>query len=423
VAQLVNKLGPDGDVVLPFSPEDQLTFRTFAMFAGISLSNARLLEFVIKAGEEAMMLQGPINGEHGRHHTLRRRNTMTIDAIPSAQLKAVADAEVPNIGGDVMKRSFNLFAVRELDPTNASNFGAKVVADVFWNTGLPQKLGVDDFDVVVNFVCQCRRKYRQVPYHNFFHAVDAVQTVWTFLQEGDVAGMLTELDCYVLLVSALCHDLDHMGLNNNFHLKTDSPLGILSSASGNKSVLEVHHCNLAIEILQHGPAAMFAELDSTDSTAAYRMLIDNILATDMARHGELMSKFEEMCDEGYNRDDSGHRSLLCQMVLKAADISNVTKPFDVSRLWAIAVTEEFYQQGDKEKAKGVDVLPMFDRSLGTELAKGQIGFINFMARKYFTLLVSKLCTGMQWALDQLNSNCGTWESMLAPPPAEPTAAA
>merc|ERR1719238_2112019 len=49
VAQLVNKM--DGRKVQRFTVEDQETFRTFAMFAGISLSNSRLLEFVIKAGE------------------------------------------------------------------------------------------------------------------------------------------------------------------------------------------------------------------------------------------------------------------------------------------------------------------------------------------------------------------------------------
>ena len=40
-----------------------------------------------------------------------------------------------------------------------------------------------------------------------------------------------------------------MGLNNSFHTKVETPLGFLSTASGTTSVLEVHHCNLALEIL------------------------------------------------------------------------------------------------------------------------------------------------------------------------------
>jgi len=320
--------------------------------------------------------------------------------------------ELPGTCGDLLNKSFNLFLVREtVGPAAAKAAGARVVCEIFRRSGFMDKFGVTD-DVLRRFVVRCQAKYRNVPYHNFFHAVDAVQTVHTFLYEGRAAELLTELECYVLLVSALCHDLDHMGLNNNFHLKTDSPLGILSSASGNKSVLEVHHCNLAIDILQDAPSAMFGGLAEADTAKAYRLLVDNILATDMARHGELMGKFTEVCDEGYSREDAGHRAVLCQMVLKAADISNVTKPFEVSRLWAIAVTEEFYQQGDKEKEKGVDVLPMFDRSLGTELAKGQIGFINFMAKKYFDLVVGRLCTGMQWTLDNVSENVAEWQSQL-----------
>ena len=100
-----------------------------------------------------------------------------------------------------------------------------------------------------------------------------------------------------------------------------------------------------------------------------------------------------------------------QMCLKAADISNVTKPFDISRLWAIAVTEEFYQQGDKEKERGVEVLPMFDRTKNSELANGQIGFINFVALKFFRITTA-LFTGMQWATDNVESNLATWKSIL-----------
>ena len=99
-------------------------------------------------------------------------------------------------------------------------------------------------------------------------------------------------------------------------------------------------------------------------------------------------------------------------VTKAADISNVTKPFDVSRLWGASVTEEFYRQGDAEKAAGGEVLPMNDRSLRTELAKGQLGFINFMARKYFTTIVDKLFPQLKYTVEGIEANTKRWQEEL-----------
>ena len=44
------------------------------------------------------------------------------------------------------------------------------------------------------------------------------------------------------------------------------------------------------------------------------------------------------------------RDLVVKMLIKTADLSNTVKPFDISRQWAICVTEEFFEQGDLEKA-------------------------------------------------------------------------
>ena len=230
------------------------------------------------------------------------------------------------------------------------------------------------------------------------------------MYEGGVKNYLTDLECFVLLITALVHDLDHMGLNNSFHLKTDSPLGILSSSSGNNSVLEVHHCNLAIEILSDDAANVFKGLSPAEVTYAFRCLIDCVLATDMARHEELLRNFSVVWVEGFDKKNEYHRRLLMQMILKAGDISNVTKPFDISHHWAVAVTEEFYQQGDKEKEKGVVVLPMFDRALNTELARGQIGFINFVAKKFYNLLSDAL-PSLKWTSERILENMDKWASM------------
>ncbi|KAG5482949.1 hypothetical protein LSCM1_06990 [Leishmania martiniquensis] len=404
VVQLVNKLSDDGSVIC-FTPADQDTFKVFSLFAGISINNSHLLEFAVNAGREAMAL--------GLH-----RNSIVAQRPP----KGVKAAEVTpeerdavmsiDFGGayDLTSRNFNLFEVRE-KYSNPMDAAARAVFDLLWESGLPEKFGCRD-QTLLNFILQCRRRYRRVPYHNFYHVVDVCQTLHTYLYTGKASELLTELECYVLLVTALVHDLDHMGVNNSFYLKTDSPLGILSSASGNNSVLEVHHCSLAIEILSDPAADVFEGLDGEDVAYAYRALIDCVLATDMARHGDLVKVFDEMTKGEYDIDKQESRRLVMETLMKAGDVSNVAKPFDMSRMWAMAVTEEFYRQGDMEKEKGVEVLPMFDRSKNNELARGQIGFIDFVAGKFFRDIVGGLFHGMQWCVDTVNSNRARWQDIL-----------
>ncbi|ESL06854.1 cAMP-specific phosphodiesterase [Trypanosoma rangeli SC58] len=405
VVQLVNKLDHAGEVTV-FTASDRETFRVFSLFAGISINNSHLLEFAVNAGREVMELNENRALAGGRRPSLR--NLKRRLAITEAERDAVREINLGQL--DITSVDFDLFYVREnmQEPLEAA---AAVAYRLILGTGLPQKFHCRD-GTLLNFILQCRKKYRSVPYHNFYHVVDVCQTVYTFLYEGAACEKLTELDCFVLLVTALVHDLDHMGLNNSFYLKTESPLGILSSASGNTSVLEVHHCNLAVEILSDPDSDVFEGLDDADRTLAYRAMIDCVLATDMAKHNELLNLFLVSMEKPYSIEDTTTRQMIMDVIVKAGDISNVTKPFDISRLWAMSVTEEFYRQGDMEKEKGVEVLPMFDRSKNTELAKGQIGFIDFVAKPFFNKVVDACLTGMQWTVDRINSNRAQWELTL-----------
>eukprot|EP00796_Vickermania_ingenoplastis_P001268 gene1268-726_t len=402
VVQLVNKIEEDGSIG-SFTQGDLETFKAFSLFAGISINNSHLLQFAVNAGREAMELNEVRTGSRS--------------GVPKTKLLGITEAERRSIlnieldpSYDVTSPEFNLFTVRE-HAENPLDEAAAVALKVIQSTGLPEKFGCRE-TTLVNFILQCRKKYRFVPYHNFFHVVDVCQTIHTFLYHGKAAQLLTELECFVLLVTALVHDLDHMGVNNSFYLKTDSPLGILSSASGNNSVLEVHHCNLAIEILSDPDSDVFEGLSGASLTSAYRSLIDCVLATDMARHGELLKEFAQLNAAQYDINNEDHRRKAMEALIKAADVSNVTKPFEASRLWAMAVTEEFYRQGDIEKEKGVEVLPMFDRSKNNELARGQIGFIDFVAGKFFKEIVSILFQGMQWCVDNITANRGEWQAIL-----------
>eukprot|EP00995_Heteronema_vittatum_P004738 NODE_173_length_1722_cov_4.378960_g119_i0.p1 GENE.NODE_173_length_1722_cov_4.378960_g119_i0~~NODE_173_length_1722_cov_4.378960_g119_i0.p1 ORF type:complete len:280 (-),score=111.11 NODE_173_length_1722_cov_4.378960_g119_i0:591-1430(-) len=264
-----------------------------------------------------------------------------------------------------------------------------------------------------------------------------MQTMYLLLKCDDILAVLRPLEQFTLLITALCHDLDHMGLNNSFHLRTESPMGILSSSSGVPSVLELHHCKLAIDILSHEECNVFSCLTPDQSVVAYKQMISCILSTDMAKHAETMTKFEELLNvaptsppskqSGEPVNDGGEepafnvgaarmrfdsfdrRLLLMQMLMKAVDISNIVKPFEIARCWALLVTEEFCTQGELEKARNLEIQAMFDREK-LELAKVQLGFIDFVGVKFWQLLVEAL-PSLDWAMDHLRKNRSEWSAL------------
>ena len=58
-------------------------------------------------------------------------------------------------------------------------------------------------------------------------------------------------------------------------------------------------------------------------------------------------------------------------MVHCADLSNPTKPLDIYRKWVERVMEEFFQQGDNEREKGMELSPMCDRETAT-IEKSQV---------------------------------------------------
>ena len=105
----------------------------------------------------------------------------------------------------------------------------------------------------VRFLLTVHQMYRNVHYHSFYHAFDTTHFMYLqirMLMKPDTPEeqRLTKVEQYAAMVTALLHDVEHMGLNNTYHLKADTPMGIVCSLSGIPSVLETHHCNRAIQV-------------------------------------------------------------------------------------------------------------------------------------------------------------------------------
>jgi hypothetical protein len=201
-------------------------------------------------------------------------------------------------------------------------------------------------DVLERFLLGIRQLYKQNPYHNWLHAFDVAQATFCFLVHFEGLGKLSRLDWLALLVSALCHDLGHPGVNNAHLVATQAEFALRYN---DRSTLENFHAASLFELLQErDDLNIFATLTKQQFRDVRRSVIDCILATDMANHYEYVAKLalkaESGCSE-WNCTDPGQRFFLMQCIIKMADISNVTRPWEVSLEWSRRLTEEFFAQG------------------------------------------------------------------------------
>jgi len=199
------------------------------------------------------------------------------------------------------------------------------------------------------------------------------------------------IDHYALLVAALCHDTGHFGMTNIFLCETKHELAVRYN---DKSPLENMHCATLFTICSEECTNIFSLASSDDRKQARKVCIETILHTDFIYHFEMVKavskKFEmvsEICDEQslsscltpqYKADVLEKDSLTwLELFLHMADVSNPLKPFDVCKLWALRVLDEFFAQGDEEKALGIPVGMLNDRDK-VNVPGSQHGFMNFL---------------------------------------------
>lgn len=94
-----------------------------------------------------------------------------------------------------------------------------------------------------------------------------------------------------------------------------------------------------------------------------------------------------LVDEDCNEEICfNNKQLVLNHIIHTADLSNPAKPYNVYSKWVNLVYEEFFNQGDLEKEKGLTVSLMCDREK-TDIFKSQLGFINFIVEPTFKLML------------------------------------
>lgn len=105
-----------------------------------------------------------------------------------------------------------------------------------------------------------------------------------------------------------------------------------------------------------------------------------------------------------------HRMLMQAISMTASDLSASTKPWEIQKQTVSVIFEEFYQQGDAERAAGRVPISMMDRNQPDQQAASQVGFLNGICIPCYTLLY-RLIPETKPLLDMCQANLSKWQAI------------
>ena len=362
--------------------EDLKLLESFAVFAAVSLERTQLKELATRGKAE-----------------------IDLDTWIMPQERDIFDK--PPMKFILPKVTVKQFWTVNFDAPAWDGIGhIRVIFSIFYKFKLLQEFKVTN-EKFFRFLTEIRDTYKKVPYHNWRHAVDVTQFVTYELLISRFDQHLTKFELFGLLVSAVCHDANHDGFTNVYNVKAETPLGILFK---NQSVMETHHCQVAINVISKEETNIFEIFQKDEYKKMWGLIISLILSTDMARHFDIINTFNNLKDtESFNMTITEHRILIMQIILKCADISNVARPFELADKWCDVLCEEFFRQGDLERANGMEFTsPNNDRE-HLDKPKSQIGFYTFVCLPLFQT-AARAIPALQCNVDQVSSNLNRWKA-------------
>jgi len=269
------------------------------------------------------------------------------------------------------------------------------------------RAGQEGVPLLLRWLAEVERGYNANPYHNSAHAADVVHsTLWLLCSVDGLLEAVGSLTLVVLIISACVHDLGHVGTSNSFQVETGSELALVYN---DRAVQEQYHVSFAFQLLSK-PQLNFLYSWKKEKLQEFRKLvIEAVLATDMTQHFAMLSSIRALATADANSKvlvKKCHNKTLISTIIKLADLGHAWKPLPLHLKWCSLITQEFYEQGDKEKALGLPVSVLNDREKD-DLAASQCGFLAYVVSPLVEatdallplpaeLIRNKDCTSLHW---------------------------
>ena len=272
-------------------------------------------------------------------------------------------------------------------------------------------------NTMINFLEVVANSYNaDIPYHNFHHGFNVFQVCTLMLQDTNLEDYLERCDMLALLLGAICHDVGHKGVNNQFHkamYRKDPLISKLALTYNDVSVLENMHCSKAFDITAQEGCNIFEKFTKKKEFEVRRMMIKGILATDMEHHMLHVKKLQSTTN--FEIEKIADRIFLVEVCMHTSDLNNPTQPWENSKRWAHAVAQEFVNQVKLEKEYGLPVSSHMDLQGELNENDAQWAGLNiFFSERLVKGLVEAFCDFFpSWRprMDEMENNLIQWKKI------------
>lgn len=325
--------------------------------------------------------------------------------------------------------SIDLFKLSDL--TNGAPL-AMLGMRILRERGLIESLKLDSARML-NFLWKVEESYQPYPkvkYHNNIHAADVMHSTHVLLKNVAFYGAFSDLEIFAAIIAGAVHDCSHPGRTNAFLIKTSNNLAMLYN---DISVLENFHLATAFRIMTEDPDCnILANFSSEEKLVVRKLMIDMVLSTDMAKHTKFLGEFKQLSKNLHGdpdatpdgdrpesvlaqlRNNYSDRTLVLCTIVHNADLGNPTKEWEICKEWTERLMEEFFEEGDEERAMGLPLGALNDRD-AIAIPKCQIGFLSFVAmplwKAWDDYLTAPHTQDKTIQLTHLEKNLGKWEAL------------
>eukprot|EP00873_Tetraselmis_striata_P013584 jgi/Tetstr1/433848/TSEL_023032.t2 len=281
---------------------------------------------------------------------------------------------------------------------------------------LIKKLQLDRDKLCVYLLALEERYNKTNPYHNSWHAADVVQRCSAIVANLPLdSNKATYLCILGAVIAAAGHDVDHPGLDNKYVVRKEDPL---ARRFNDQHVLEHHSTYITLELLRD-PRCNFLEGSRVKGqlwSQLKNIIINMILATDMSRHFDLVSKFSarfalvKMGDDAFLNTVAGDITLVLQMALKCADLGGCASRHSTHLFWVKSLEQEFFAQGDLEREEEVPISFLMDRhGDGLMRPANQLAFFDVIVMPLYKLFADTfpVCSPLR---EQATANWRYWKA-------------
>ena len=320
----------------------------------------------------------------------------------------------------INEKNFDIFTLKDIiGYGNVLPFVGRVILE---NLGLIDEeiLSVQKLDP---FLIAVNNQYKpEVLYHNCLHGTDVTQSCYTFFtySNAEKIAKTNVLDLLSIFIAALGHDIAHPGLTNTFHINDSTDIAITYN---DISVLENFHASTLFKTIRRSETNIFEKLTQIDYKIIRKRIISEILATDMALHGKVISLIKSKMT--FNEDDNTYRlnllsgdertrsdeqQSLLDFILHLADLAHNTRLFNISIKWVELLSEEFWRQGDLEKEHNLPISFLCDRE-NTNVPQSQKGFISGFILSTYEVL-GNIFPSLRFTYENANNNLKEWQKLF-----------